>query len=139
MLVVGLVPQMLGPQPSQPSLATEGRGGAEKKDCKLAVMRAAAVAVGLLLGACATTSGKLSARFSRERSCPEDQVRVVGTDGVVYRVTGCGQQTEYVCTSFASTDANARNCEERGQARKSDPHADSPRVRGPADPRVIPR
>jgi len=103
-------------------------------------MRAGALAaVSVLLAACATTSSKLSARFARERGCPEDQIRVIDTDGVVYRVNGCGQRAEYVCPSFANMDDGARKCEERGQSRKSDPHADTPRVRGPTDPRVVPR
>jgi hypothetical protein len=107
----------------------------------LSFRRAAAALVLVLLAttACASTASKLGARFSRERGCPEDRVRVRETDGVVYRVAGCGQSAEYVCPSFASADSNARNCEERGQPRARSAEPQAVRPRAGTDPEPPPR
>jgi hypothetical protein len=65
--------------------------------------------IGATLLGCSTTSGRLKARFAREQSCPADQVGVVEEGAMVYRATGCGKQTEYVCGTFASMDSG-NNC-----------------------------
>jgi hypothetical protein len=84
-----------------------------------------AVAASFLLGGCATTASKLKAQFARERSCPEDEVRVFERGGVVYEATGCGQRAEYVCSAFANAGPRA-SCEERGLSPKTPPGREPP-------------
>ena len=63
---------------------------------------------------CSTTVSKLRARFAREQNCPADQVFVVDEGGTVYRASGCGTDTEYVCESFAGMGDSAWGCSIRG-------------------------
>jgi hypothetical protein len=63
---------------------------------------------------CSTTSSRLRARFAREQGCAIDQVGVVDEGGTVYRASGCGKDTEYVCPSFAGMGDSSRSCSERG-------------------------
>ncbi len=66
------------------------------------------------LSGCSTTSGKLKARYAREQGCSEDRVFVVDESGTVYRASGCGSETEYVCESFAGLGDSASRCSIRG-------------------------
>jgi hypothetical protein len=63
---------------------------------------------------CSTTSSRLQARFAREQGCPVDQVGVVDRGGAVYRASGCGKDTEYVCPTFAGMGDSSKQCAERG-------------------------
>lgn len=64
--------------------------------------------------ACSTTTAGLKARFAREQSCPQDQVSVSDAGGAVYRASGCGVDTEYICDAFAGAGDSSRRCRERG-------------------------
>ena len=77
--------------------------------------------VGVVAGTvgCSTTSSRLSARFAREQGCPVDQVGVVDEGGMVYRASGCGSATEYVCPAFAGMGDSSKGCSPRGL----NPHA----------------
>jgi hypothetical protein len=68
----------------------------------------------LLSTGCSTTTGSLKARFAKEQTCPVDQVGVVEEGGAVYRASGCGHDTEYVCSAFASFGDSSSNCAPRG-------------------------
>ena len=69
----------------------------------------------LALVACSTTTSGLKTRFAHERSCPSSQVAVSESGGAVYRASGCGQQTEYICESFAGFGTSStQHCRERG-------------------------
>ena len=68
---------------------------------------------------CSTTSSRLKARFAREQGCAVDQVAVVDEGGTVYRASGCGKDTEYICPTFAGMGDSSRACSERGL----NPHA----------------
>jgi len=68
----------------------------------------------LALSGCSTTVSQLQARFAREQNCPADQVFVVDEGGTVYRASGCGIDTEYVCESFAGMGDSASRCSIRG-------------------------
>lgn len=70
------------------------------------------------LAGCTTTESSLRARFAREHSCPEPDVKVVESKGVNYRATGCGETAEYVCGSVASMGTGPAQCEERGMSKK---------------------
>jgi hypothetical protein len=101
-------------------------------------MRLTCTCFALVLFGCASTSDGLRARFAKERSCPESQVSVVESGGVVYRASGCGQSAEYACGSFSSA-SDARGCQERGLPRRASSDAPErfpqPRVehQGPAE------
>jgi hypothetical protein len=69
--------------------------------------------------ACSTTSSRLKARFATEQGCPVDQVGVEDEGGTVYRASGCGKDTEYVCEAFAGMGDSSQRCAERGL----NPHA----------------
>lgn len=71
---------------------------------------------GVTLNACAPLSTLLAERFSRERSCQLDSVRVHSDGANAYVATGCGKHTAYVCPSL--TDAG--RCEERGALKRAD-------------------
>ena len=70
---------------------------------------------------CSTTASRLKTRFATEQSCPVGQVAVSEQGGAVYRASGCGQSTEYVCEGFAGMGDPSRGCHERG----SNPHEPS--------------
>jgi hypothetical protein len=73
----------------------------------------AIIAIGL--AACTSSTGLLRARFSKEHTCPEDQVSVTEAGGTNYIAKGCNQTTEYVCTSFGGGPGTAyTNCVEQG-------------------------
>ena len=84
--------------------------------------------------ACSTTSG-LKSRFAREQRCPADQVAVVDEGGTVYRASGCGTDTEYVCESFAGMGDSGQRCHERG----SNPHepTEGPPMKTPTRPDLV--
>ncbi|MEO8919355.1 MAG: hypothetical protein ABI488_18190 [Polyangiaceae bacterium] len=63
---------------------------------------------------CSTTVSGLKSRFAREQSCPADQVAVVEQGGTVYRASGCGVATEYVCEGFVGMGDPAQRCHQRG-------------------------
>ncbi len=67
---------------------------------------------------CSTTSSRLKARFATEQGCPVDQVGVEDEGGTVYRASGCGKDTEYVCESFAGMGDSSQRCVERGLNRR---------------------
>ncbi|HTA90414.1 MAG TPA: hypothetical protein VK745_12580 [Polyangiaceae bacterium] len=67
---------------------------------------------------CSTTSSRLKARFATEQGCPVDQVGVEDEGGTVYRASGCGKDTEYVCESFAGMGDSSQRCVERGLSRR---------------------
>ena len=64
--------------------------------------------------ACSTTKSSLTARYAKERSCPASQVVVTEAGGAVYHASGCGDDTEYICESFAGFGDPSRQCRERG-------------------------
>ena len=64
--------------------------------------------------ACSTTASGLKARFAREQTCPADQVRVTDAGGAVYRASGCGTETEYICEAFAGMGDSSQRCWQRG-------------------------
>ena len=64
--------------------------------------------------ACSTTASDVKARFAREQTCPADQVSVTDAGGAVYRASGCGTETEYVCEGFAGMGDSSQRCRERG-------------------------
>lgn len=66
------------------------------------------------ISACAATTSRLKARFAKEQACPESQVAVFEQGGAVYRASGCGQSTEYICGQFAGMGDPSRECRERG-------------------------
>jgi hypothetical protein len=64
---------------------------------------------------CSSTTSALKARYARERSCPEDQVRVSPRGGVIYEASGCGETAEYACPGVSSWSRSAAaSCAERG-------------------------
>ena len=64
--------------------------------------------------ACSTTTASLRARYAKERRCPESQVDVREAGGVIYRASGCGDETEYVCEVSGGIGDPSRQCRERG-------------------------
>jgi hypothetical protein len=79
------------------------------------------IAIASVLTACAATSTLLVERFSRERSCQADRVRVHERGGNEYVAEGCGQRAEYLCQSYAGTASSANECSERGLPRQASP------------------
>jgi hypothetical protein len=68
----------------------------------------------LAASACASTQSLLIQRFSKEHSCQKDAVLVREAGSNVYVAEGCGQQSEYVCQSFAGKEGSEKSCVERG-------------------------
>ncbi len=95
-----------------------------------------AVSALVVCSACASTSSQLAQRFAREHQCPEAQVIVSEAGGNAYHASGCGQATEYVCSTFATSNSRVA-CEEqgvRGHEPPSEPRSPSPDPAGPHAP-----
>ncbi len=77
-----------------------------------------AVAFAIVTLGCVSTSDRLRAKFASEKTCPKDQVRVTESGANVYRVSGCNESVEYVCSTFANAGGDPP-CEERGTERNA--------------------
>jgi hypothetical protein len=69
--------------------------------------------VTLGLFGCVSTADRLRTKFADEQTCPKEQVHVTEQGANVYRVTGCSESIEYVCSTFAN-NGGLLPCEERG-------------------------
>jgi hypothetical protein len=87
--------------------------------------------------ACSTTATSLKARYAKERRCSETQVTVREEGGAVYRVHGCGDDTQYICESFAGPGDPSKHCREWAM----NPHEPSgnPPPKNPRQDLVAPR
>jgi hypothetical protein len=76
------------------------------------------VVLALGLCGCASTSERLRSKFATDKVCPKSEVRVTEQGANIYRVTGCNESVEYVCSTFANTGGDPP-CEERGTERNA--------------------
>jgi outer membrane lipoprotein SlyB len=87
-----------------------------------------AFVLAVALTGCVSTADKLGSKFASDQACPKDQVRVTEQGANVYRVTGCNERAEYVCSTFANAGSGLP-CEERGSV-KNAPSGAPTRTRG---------
>lgn len=89
--------------------------------------------------ACTGPQTSLESRFATERSCPEENVRVMPQGGVAYDVQGCDKSARYICPSFSARHSNARQCQERGLPLRPEPEPPPVQPRRPNEPEQSPR
>lgn len=78
----------------------------------------------------------MRAQFARAQDCPTALVTVAPVEGTSYRVTGCGRQVVYVCTTFGrAAGVGELRCVEQGAR---NPAPASERVRPPEPAGIFP-
>jgi hypothetical protein len=96
-----------------------------------------AVVLTILLGGCVSTKTVVQNRFSTERGCLKDRVRVDDPEGTLYRVRGCDEETTYVCGAVAALKGGVE-CVERGLPNPPAYQERARPVMPPPDPNIPP-